>query len=185
MASSVSYDSDTTDGSNALHTTTYTRDSSGDLTSSNINDGRPRTVTFTNDVSGQVIDRTEVSPAAYEPREIRYRFGGREMGMTGNNGDVAQMDYAQAAADRTITPDAGANGAFRHGSTSDDRVSDFNNSFDPINSYAQGSRAGTYMARGGETFSASSTLRTRNVVGSFVWHHPFFCLALLQPRSRP
>lgn len=150
----MSYDSDTTDGSNALHTTTHTRDSSGDLTSSNINDGRPRTVNFTNDVSGQVIDRTEVSPAAYEPREIRYRFGGREMGMTGNNGDVAQMDYAQAAADRTITPDTGANGAFRHGSTSDDRVSDFNNSFDPINSYAQGSRAGTYMARGGETFSA-------------------------------
>jgi len=142
------------DGSNALHTTTHTRDSSGDLTSSNINDGRPRTVTFTNDLSGQVIDRTEVSPAAYEPREIRYRFGGREMGMTGNNGDVAQMDYAQAAADRTITPDTGANGAFRHGSTSDDRVADFNNSFDPINSYAQGSRAGTYMARGGETFSA-------------------------------
>ncbi|GLQ22528.1 hypothetical protein GCM10007853_04020 [Algimonas ampicilliniresistens] len=154
MASSVSYDSDTSDGSNALHTTTYTRDSSGDLTSSYINDGRPRTVTFTNDVSGQVIDRTEVSPAAYEPREIRYRFGGREMGMTGNNGDVAQMDYAHAAADRTITPDTGANGAFRHGSTSDDRVADFNNSFDPINSYAQGSRAGTYMARGGETFSA-------------------------------
>lgn len=142
------------DGSNALHTTTHTRDSSGDLTSSNINDGRPRTVNFTNDVSGQVIDRTEVSPAASEPREIRYRFGGREMGMSGNNGDVAQMDYAQAAADRTITPDAGANGAFRHGSTSDDRVADFNNSFDPINSYAQGSRAGTYMARGGETFSA-------------------------------
>ncbi len=155
MASSVSYDNDTSSSSsNTPHTTTHTRDSSGDLTSSNINDGRPRTVTFTNDVSGQVIDRTEVSPAAYEPSEIRYRFGGREMGMSGNNGDVAQMDYAQAAADRTITPDAGANGAFRHGSTSDDRVADFNNSFDPINSYAQGSRAGTYMARGGETLSA-------------------------------
>ena len=40
-------------------TTTHTYDTSGDLTSTYINDGRPRTVTFTNDTSGQIIDRDE------------------------------------------------------------------------------------------------------------------------------
>ncbi len=153
VQSNISFDSNTSSGSNPIHTTTFNRDSSGDLTSTYINDGRPRTVAFTNGINGQVIERKESSSAATEPREVYYRFGGKEMGRVGNNGDF-NMDYAASIADRTTTPVTGASaGAFRNGASSGVVSADFDQNYNAINSYGQGSTSGSYTVRSGDTLA--------------------------------
>ena len=54
MQSTIAFDSDTGSSSNPVYTTTFTYGASGQLTSVDIGDGRPRTITFTNDMNGQV-----------------------------------------------------------------------------------------------------------------------------------
>ena len=44
---------------NTNYTTTYSYTASGQLASVDIGDGRPRTVTFANDMAGQVLRRDE------------------------------------------------------------------------------------------------------------------------------
>jgi hypothetical protein len=57
-------------------------------TSVYIGDGRARTVSFTTDLSGQVIKRTESDNVwtQGDPSQMWFRFGGRQMGMVTNNG---------------------------------------------------------------------------------------------------
>lgn len=134
-------------------TTTHSYSASGQLVSAYIGDGRPRTVTFTNDIAGQVIRRDEAdnnynSTTGGDPHEIFYRYGGKQLGYTGNNGTL-DTDYLTSADRRTMTP---GTGAFRFGGTSPS--ADFDQSLDPINSYGQGSAGGSYTARSGDTLAS-------------------------------
>jgi LysM domain len=119
-----------------------------------VNDGRPRNVYYKTDLSGQVYKRDEVDTnAAGDPHEIWYRFGGKEMGYIGNNG-TSDVSFAQSIAARTAAPPTGTPGAFRNGSTGGASYGLFDSSLDKINSFSQGSGAGGYTARAGESLQS-------------------------------
>jgi nucleoid-associated protein YgaU len=109
-------------------------------------------VTFTNDAGGRAIDRDEadLNNSAGDPHEIWYRFGGREVGYTGNNGTL-RTGYQASVENRMRTP---GTGAFRFGAAVGGDHADFDNGLDPINSYGQGSAAGGYTVRGGDTLAS-------------------------------
>ena len=142
--------------SDPLTTTNYANSKNGTLVSARIADGRARTVTFTIDGNGQTIRRDEEDNKTDtgDPHEIWYRFGGKEMGYVGNNGST-NTDYATSINDRTTTPTTGTNaGAFRHGRTTGVSYTDFDQAFDKINSYKQGSAAGQYSVQSGDTLQS-------------------------------
>ncbi len=68
---------------------------------------RPRTITFTTAMLGQVIRRDEADNIAYDPvwmkggdpHEVWYRFNGRQIAFTGNNGTL-DVSYAASIASR-------------------------------------------------------------------------------------
>jgi YD repeat-containing protein len=129
----------------------YSYNDWGLLSSVSINDGRPRTVTFTNDLAGQAIRRDEADAGSGgDPHEIWYRFNGRQMGMVGNNGTL-DIDYQASIAARVRTP---GNGAFRLGDGNPTNYADFDQNYAPINSYSQGGAGGTYTVRSGDTLSS-------------------------------
>lgn len=153
VQNTVVYDSDTGNSGNALWTTSYTYAQVGgaaQLTSAGIVDGRPRTVTYRNDVNGQAIRRDEAD--GYndgDPHEIWYRFAGREVGFNGNNGTL-DLDYISTL---QMRDDTGA-GAFRGGAGSGAVYADFDKSLPAISSYYQGSRSGSHVVRQGETLES-------------------------------
>ena len=114
-----------------------------------INDGRDRTISFKNDLNGQVIrrDETDNNGSNGDPHEVRYRFNGVELAMIGNNG-TTDVDYASSLAMRTATP---GTGAFRGGALFGSSFSDLHGGPDAINSFRQGSASGRYTVQGGET----------------------------------
>jgi hypothetical protein len=117
-----------------------------------VNDGRPRTVTFDTDVSGQVIRRRE-SDNNYsqgDPSAMWYRFAGRQMGMITNNGGW-EGSYAASVAQRQAAPATTAPGAFANGATVGKQEEQFSSNLEVINSYSQGSVAGSYVVRSGDS----------------------------------
>ncbi|MEA3064796.1 MAG: hypothetical protein QOJ27_1242, partial [Sphingomonadales bacterium] len=150
VQSSIVYKPNTSQST--TYTTTFYYDTSGQLTSIYVSDGRPRSVTFINDVNGQAIKRDE-SDNKYnlgDPHEIWYRFGGRQLGYTGNNGTV-ETDYATSIGNRTLTP---GTGAYRFGQSYGSAYADFDLSGEAITSFGQGSVAGGYTARAGDTLQS-------------------------------
>ncbi|OQW48631.1 MAG: hypothetical protein A4S16_05680 [Proteobacteria bacterium SG_bin6] len=76
------------------------------------------------------------------------RFGGKQLGYTGNNGTL-EVNYLRSVELRTTSP---GNGAFRGGATTETAYADFDQSgVTPITSYDQGSDAGGYVVRAGDT----------------------------------
>jgi hypothetical protein len=156
VVTKVAYDADTSTGSNPVFDTTYVYNASGALVSAQIDDGRRRTVTYTNDIAGQALRRKEMDYASAttgDPSEIWYRFGGKEMGYVGNNGTY-ETDYAQSITNRTRAPASptSSGGAFRFGASQAE--AEFGYGYDALNSYGQGSRAGGYTVRAGETLQS-------------------------------
>ncbi|MBO9713324.1 LysM peptidoglycan-binding domain-containing protein [Sphingomonas sp.] len=133
-------------------TTSYNYNAMGQLTTASIADGRSRTVYYTNDMNGQTIRRDEYDGIwnQGDPHEVWYRFAGREMGYTGNNGTL-ETNYATSVANRPISP---GNGAFRGGSTWGAAYGDFDQFYNPITTYSQGASGGVYTVKGGETLAA-------------------------------
>jgi trimeric autotransporter adhesin len=135
------------------YNTYFTYDAQGALKSASINDGRPRTVTYKTNVEGQAIRRDE-SDNNYnqgDPHEVWYRFAGRQWGYVGNNGSLSALSTSDSIASRTYAP---GTGAFRHGATYGASHTDFALTPEGINSYAQGSAAGSYtVQRTGDTLS--------------------------------
>lgn len=157
LQSYVSYDSNINSSSNPVYGTTFYYNPLGQMTSAYIQDGMARTVTFSLDEIGQIIRRDETKPSnapagqAGSPHEIWYRFGEREWGYVGNNGST-DGNMAQSISARQssyATP-----GTFRNGSISASTAIDFTRGIDPLNSYDQGSRAGSYTVRNGDTLQA-------------------------------
>jgi LysM repeat protein len=68
----------------------------------------------------------------------------------GNIG-TTDVDYAASIAQRTTAAPTGTQGAFRNGATTGASYSDFDQSYNPINSYEQGANAGVYAVRKGDT----------------------------------
>jgi YD repeat-containing protein len=137
-----------TSQSGTVYITDYTYSSAGVLEQIHVRDGRERYVSITNDMNGQAIRRDESDfSSAGEPHEVWYRFNGKQMGYTGNNGTL-DTDYQTSIVNRTR---ASGTGAFRFGGTDPISHSDFDLSLDPINSYEQGGSGGSYTVRGGDT----------------------------------
>ncbi len=139
-------------GSSTTYTTTFATDYQGRITSASINDGRPRTVTYRTNAEGQVIRRDENdnnynSTTGGDPHEVWYRFAGVELGYVGNNG-TTQTSTAASISNRRVNPPTGA---FRNGGSYASAYSDFSQSPDVINAYEQGSAAGGFTARAGDT----------------------------------
>ncbi|GAA4035711.1 DNA/RNA non-specific endonuclease [Parerythrobacter jejuensis] len=154
VQSRVDYDGDTGTSSNTVYKSTYNYDSFGVLQSAQINDGRPRSVTYINNAEGQVISRKERDNKydKGDPSEIYYRFGGKELGRVGNNG-TANVTYEQSIARRTANT-SGNYGAFTNGANYGSSYADFGGDYDAINSFKQGETGGTYTVRQGETLQA-------------------------------
>jgi YD repeat-containing protein len=157
VQSSITYDGDTGSGSNPVYNTNYYYDGQGRLTSATINDYLTRYVTFTNDELGQIIRRDETRPyyapsaQTGSPHEVWYRFAGRQLGYTGNNGTSEVSTAASIAERQTQSPTPANTGTFRNGSIYGSSYADFAQSYDPLNSYNQGSGSGSYVVRSGDT----------------------------------
>ncbi|MEN9855578.1 MAG: hypothetical protein RL186_1308 [Pseudomonadota bacterium] len=117
-----------------------------------VNDGRARTVIFDTDISGQVIRRREAdkNTSQGDPSSMWYRFGGRQMGMVTNNGGW-EGSYAESVDQRQTAPLSTTLGAFANGASVGKQEAQFSSNLEVINSYSQGSVAGTYMVRAGDS----------------------------------
>ena len=79
-----------------------------------------------------------------------YRFGEREFGHVTNNGHALNLDHAASIEERQYSAPA-AQGTFTGGRTSAHGSGDFAGGLERVNSTHQGSRAGTYTARAGDS----------------------------------
>jgi YD repeat-containing protein len=138
------------------NTSTFAYDASGHLTTVNIQDGRPRTVSYVTDAAGQILSRVEASSASSNPVEYYYDFNGMRLGDIGNNGP-SQTNYAAAIAQRS---QAAQTGPFAGGSAVS--FADFDQSFDTINPYST-AEAGTNQVY---TIQVGDTLQS---IASAVW----------------
>ena len=160
VQSSITHDTDTGTTSNPIYNTYFYYDGQGRLTSASIGDYLYRSVSFTNDELGQIIRRDETrpyyAPAAQSgsPHEVWYRFAGRQLGYTGNNGTNDVTTSASISERQMVSPTAGNIGTFRNSSTYGSSYADFAQSYDPLNSYAQGAGAGSYTVRIGDTLQS-------------------------------
>ncbi|KQM23101.1 hypothetical protein ASE73_02440 [Sphingomonas sp. Leaf24] len=131
--------------------TSYTYSGVGQLDMVSIGGDRARTVTFVNDLAGQVIKRDEADSNATtgDPHEIWYRHGGREMGYVGNNGSASDS-YFDSIGRRATKPSETSTfsplGGQSHGR-------DFAETIDRINSYETGSAGRGYTVQAGDTLS--------------------------------
>jgi len=112
-------------------------------------------VTFSLDEIGQVIRRDETKPSnapstqVGAPHEVWYRFGEREFGYLGNNG-TNDVSMAASIDARQVVGSTNP-GTYRNGAHSGVSVIDFTRGIERVNSYEQGSKAGGYTVRSGDT----------------------------------
>lgn len=152
MQSTTTHKPDTSQATQHVSTFTYeTVGGQAHLKSVQINDGRPRTVTYRTDLFGQVIRRDEADAnAGGDPHEVWHRFAGRQIGYVSNNG---AYDTGYVASIETRTAEQGT-GAFRNGASYGSRVADFDQGVEAITSYYQGEAGGAYTVRAGDTLSS-------------------------------
>ncbi|GAA4042763.1 LysM peptidoglycan-binding domain-containing protein [Parerythrobacter jejuensis] len=136
------------------YTTTFYYDGMGRLTRAYVGDYYSQNVTFTNDEYGQIIrrDETTTSNSTGAPHEVWYRYGGRQLGYTGNNG-TSDVSTSKSIQERQITPPT-TPGVFRNGATIGSSYADFASSYDPLNSYNQGAGGGSYTVNKGDTLQS-------------------------------
>ena len=157
VQSTITHDTDTGSGSNPIYNTYFAYNEQGQLTSATISDYLYRSVSFTNDELGQIIRRDETRPytaptaQSGSPHEVWYRYSGRQLGYTGNNGGSDITTSASIAERQQVAPTAGNIGTFRNSSTYGAAYADFAQSYDPLNSYNQGAGGGSYTVRQGDT----------------------------------
>ncbi|MBN8811110.1 MULTISPECIES: GH-E family nuclease [unclassified Sphingomonas] len=138
-------------GQSTTYYTSFYYNGLGQLTSLYVGDARARNVTFKMNGEGQIIRRDEqdYNWSNGDPHEIWYRFNARQLGYVGNNG-TNDVSTAQSISERqTVSPTTP--GAFRNGASYGSSYAEFANSYDPINSYSQGSSGGSYTVRAGDT----------------------------------
>ncbi|MES2443088.1 MAG: LysM peptidoglycan-binding domain-containing protein [Pseudomonadota bacterium] len=154
VQASISYKPNTSQST--TYYTTFTYNGLGQLGSVFVGDARARTVSFHLNADGQIVRRDESDNnwSNGDPHEVWYRFNGRQLGYTGNNG-TSNVSVAASIAEREQAGPTGTPGAFRGGLTYGSSYADFANSYDPINSYSQGSAGGgSYTVRSGDTLQS-------------------------------
>ena len=103
-------------------------------------------------MAGQVLRRDEADAKNIgDPHEIWYRFDGREVGFTGNNGTM-DVDYATSIEKRSVQPYR--NGPFRFDGEHAIVHADFAQSLTPYNSFGQGAAGGSHTVRAGDTLQS-------------------------------
>ena len=136
-----------TAGQASAITTTFTYNGDGRLTTAQIADGRPRTITYVDNALGQIISRTDNTG----PREYYFNFAGMQRGDVGNNGKrVSDMDYAAAIAARQNAPQTGA---FQYGAATS--FADFDQNYAPMNPANDAGAASSYTVRNGDTLQSN------------------------------
>jgi LysM repeat protein len=160
VQSQITHDTDTGTNSNPIYYTYFYYDAAGRLNSASVGDYLYRSVTFTNDEVGQIIRRDEsrpyTAPSAQSgsPHEVWYRYTGRQLGYTGNNGSNDISTSASIAERQIVAPTPGNAGTFRNNSTYGQSYADFAQSYDPLNSYSQGAGSGSYTVNTGDTLQS-------------------------------
>lgn len=133
------------------HTSTYSYDANGHLSSVSIADGRPRTVSYVNDAAGQILERREIDGlSGGDPRQVWWFFDGKQVGATGNDGND-DPDYTTAIDERM---QVSGTGAFRLGSSQGTRHSDFDQAYDSLSPGEGGGGGGAYTVRAGDTLAS-------------------------------
>lgn len=128
------------------NTTSFTYNGDGHLKRAQINDGRPRTITYVDNALGQIISRVDSTG----PKEFYYNFAGMQRGDIGNNGrGPSDTDYATAIAARQA---AAQTGPFRNGSAQS--FADFDQNYVPINPASDGQTGSSYTVRDGDTLQS-------------------------------
>lgn len=133
----------------------YQIDSWGYTRQVDITDGRSRSVIIKHDENNQILSREEdeLSYNRGNPRQIYYRFDGRQLGEISNDGTL-NIDY-QTSVERRSTVQPTSPGPFMNGSTAPTAYTDFNQHYDAINSYQQSSSTrSSYTVQGGETLQS-------------------------------
>ena len=134
-----------------VNSSAYAYDALGRLTSVQITDGRPRTVSFVTNADGTIIQRDEADASSSgDPREIYYYFQGMRVGDVSNNG-TSDTDYAASLAEHLAVP---GTGAFRDGASYATSYADFDQSYDPINGLNYDATATRYTVVDGDTLSS-------------------------------
>ncbi len=145
------YDPDRTGGS-TTHISDFNYNASGHLTHVSINDGDPRTVTYKNDETGQILQRKETG--SNEPgnvRDIYTRYGSAQLGHIGNHGTL-NTSYTDSILNRT-EGEAANNFQFTRTEVNTP-ASTFGQANDQINSYSAGTSNSSYTVRGGESLQS-------------------------------
>lgn len=128
----------------------FTYDVNGFLQSVYIHDGNQRSETYTNDLSGKVIDRQENNTKTLtDPHEHYYYFNGVRVGDNGNNGP-SNTDYRTAITQRSLAPSTSND--FTTGSASP--YANFDQSYVPIDPNTDTPVGTNYTASGGETLQS-------------------------------
>ncbi len=133
----------------------YQIDSWGYTRQVDITDGRSRSVIIKHDENNQILSREEdeVNYSRGNPRQIYYRFDGRQLGEISNDGTL-NVDY-QTSVERRSTVQPTSPGPFMNGSTASTAYTDFNQHYDAINSYQQSSSTrSSYTVQDGETLQS-------------------------------
>ncbi len=145
---------------NTLYTSTYRYDANGHLKQVQINDGRPRSVSFANNAEGQILLRREQDNLATgDPSEFRFYLNGQAIGLIGNNGtgNIAYGDALALRGKNAVGPFATSLDANSGAAVSVSRgYADFDQNFDRLNAAAQGAQAVAerYSVREGDTLAS-------------------------------
>ncbi len=134
-----------------VNTSTYSYNGDGSINKVVIADGRPRTVKFTVNGDGMILQRDESdNQSGGDPREIHYYVSGVSVGDNSNNG-TSDVDYVAGIAAHRAVP---GTGAFQNGSASSTPYADFDQSYDPINGLTYESAAARYTVNNGDTLQS-------------------------------
>src|SRR5690606_31904568 len=126
-----------------------------------IADGRPRTVRFIHDENGHVLSREE-DETLYNrgnPRQIYYRFDGKQLGEISNDG-TANITYDEAVTELGAQPPTNEL-PFRNGASTGREHADFHQHYDAVNSYKASS-----SSRSAWTVQSGDSLRS---IAHAVW----------------
>ncbi|PVM86894.1 hypothetical protein DDF62_17735, partial [Caulobacter radicis] len=135
----------------AVNTSTFTYDTSGNVVSVAIQDGRPRTVHYVSNAAGQILSRKETSASSANPVEYYYRFNNIQRANIGNDGANGKTNYAASIAQRSAPAQSTA---FQGGSPSS--YADMDQQYDALNanSLAEAEGAPTYTVVPGDTLQS-------------------------------
>src|SRR5690606_33974771 len=151
-----------------VHTNSSTFDDWGCVRAVQISDGRPRTVRFIHDENGHVLSREE-DETAYNrgnPRQIYYRFDGKQLGEISNDG-TANITYEEAVTELGAQPPTNEL-PFRDGASTGREHADFHQHYEAVTSYKASS-----SSRSAWTVQSGDSLRSiaHAVWGdAWLWH---------------